>query len=372
VAVQRSAGANPGPSIYASASAAFSPDGKHIVIGFRHTSRNKYEGPMWKMWDTATGKEVQTYWQNIDYDKRYPDVDFISYLPDGKGVLTVDEQGMCQIWDAKKDKVLREFKIGEPHAFRCALSADGSRLLTVRISEVQLWNLNAAKSIAQPEVGDYNIRTVAIWPDGKWAVFRYTTPTQGQRTYSFLYDFEKKKRTDFAIPNKNTESATLHPFLISPDGKAVIAHKYHRENAGVVLCDAATLREQKQIRPLLPRDEVSLAVLAGFTPDSQILFMLDNAYKNRNYGWKLRCRDMKSNEDFWLKSDEREIVEPRLMVPSPNGDTVLLVPKGLYASGLFGLKSVLLSTKTGEVKLQLDSNVFPDGPLLRPDQKDRK
>ena len=61
------------------------------------------------------------------------------------------------------------------------------------------------------------------------------------------------------------------PLLIAPDGNSVLARKADRKKGGLVLADAVTLKEIKEVRPVLPLHDISFAYRAAFTPDSNTL-----------------------------------------------------------------------------------------------------
>lgn len=377
----------PQPTAFYPTSASFSPNGGHVAVAFTvdMPEKSAYDGPLFKIWDTANGKEVKSYWQNLNYDKKYSVVDFISYLPDGKRILTVEVDWYfadpmrpqnrkadvrCRIWHAEKGEMMREFKVDHG---RVGLSADGKKLLTGGEDGVGLWDVETGKMIAKLDLTKTGPPLwSALSPDGKWAAFRC-------RETSFFYDFDKKslyhqkKLIALSATDKNTDVVYyVHPFLISPTGQTVLAHKYDRTRGGLVLCDVSTLNDQKQIRPMLPRDEVTQAVIALFTPDGRNLIILDRAEKNRRYSRKLACIDLKSTQTKWIKTDKDDGFRwPYVMAVSPKSDVVLLAQHltgGRDNSG----NVALFSVQTGEMVLRLDGNeVFPEGAFSRPTSKDK-
>src|SRR5215467_2217214 len=101
-----------------SGSAAFSPDGKHIVTA----SDDKTA----QLWDAETGKPIGEPLNGSVLSE--------AFSPDGKRIVTVSNDWTARVWDAETGR-----PIGEPlkgHAegvLSVAFSPDGKRIVTASI-----------------------------------------------------------------------------------------------------------------------------------------------------------------------------------------------------------------------------------------------
>jgi WD40 repeat protein len=341
------------PNTMHARSASFSPDGKRFVVGFT-TKSGTYTGPKWKMWDVETGKEVKTNWPNFDFGKKYADVYFISYLPDGKRILTQETDGW-RIWDAEKIEVLREFDLG--NVYGIGPSADGEKMLARNKDGLGVFNLKTgayrvtadSKTMPLP----HSLWLGAAWtvsPDGHWAFVH----SDSRLAY---IDLKNKKaiydtKGFFEKTDAEKHDQFLHPIVFSPDGKTVVASRMKGVTAnGIALCDAATLKVMGEI------PEVRRVKDGVFTADGEKLLILDLPTQD-GYPQRLRCWEVKSKRELWGHPNIREPSNIQVIVPSPKGDFILLVNQGLTANAPKGTM-VLLSTKTGELVSRPDAAVFP-------------
>jgi WD40 repeat protein len=335
-------------------SASFSPNGKRLVVALQQTS-GLYTGPKWKMWDVKSGKEIKTNWPNYDFQKKYPNVFFISYLPDGKRILTVEFPNIWRIWDAEKIAVLREFTCGI--AAPIGPSADGSKILAVSRNGLGAVDMKTghARITITPEMMSlpHSLWFNGGWrvsPDAHWAIVARPTSLGyvDLRLKKTIYD----AKDYFSKTNAEKQQPFLSPLLFSPDSKTVLAAKMKGvKTSGVAICDAANLKVIKEI------PDVNRVLVAAFTTDGKKLLIHDAGYPPR-----LRCWDTNTCELLWTIPKLRAPAELKLIVPCPQGDLVLLVNRllvGGQRNNGPGANMVLMSAKTGETVSRLDTDVFP-------------
>lgn len=339
--------------------AAFSPDGKRIAVGF--VGSGPYKGPRLKIWEVETGKE-SNYWPKpprdpvankdkafTDWGKKYYDIDFVSWLPDGKHILTVEGDGMCRIWKSELGELVREFMV-QGLGFSTAdcktllsLSADG--FLRVDLGEM----------LAHQKISSNPVRRTLFSPDGSHASFHYH-PSDADPTSLVYWDLQNDKEIR-RVKRDAGQRTTLIPFLFSPSGETILAHKREGENWGVVLCDASNLRELRFIRPVASKGRFQIAN-AVFSPDNKKLLMIDEHLSSDEYP-RVDLLDLTTNGMIWTLRKCEEARENQLVAHSPKQDLVLLVKaKRFTAGGLGPGELILMETRRGMVVDRLNTNVF--------------
>jgi RNA polymerase sigma factor (sigma-70 family) len=74
------------------------------------------------------------------------EVEFLAFLADGKRVLSVSRDGLCQVWEAPGGRQLRSFDVSEEVCSGVALAPDGGTLATAtNAGKVILWDVDAGK-----------------------------------------------------------------------------------------------------------------------------------------------------------------------------------------------------------------------------------
>lgn len=145
-----------GPPIHrrvAASCAAFSPDGKTLLVGFRDATGlgPTDEGPLPTAWslqlfDVESGKHLRT----LNGHKK--DVFFVAFLPDGKTAISAGGEGMFRVWDIEKGIELRAFP-GYAEQDLSALLPNGKHLLSYNRG-LQLWDLIGTKLVKTGEEED--------------------------------------------------------------------------------------------------------------------------------------------------------------------------------------------------------------------------
>jgi WD40 repeat protein len=115
-------------------------------------------------------------------------VNFVAFLPDGKAVLTGDDDRTLRLWDRAtgkeirrfvlpperpqgKDRVVRAFRMSS-QGMVAALSDDAKTLAAVSYNPIVLWHVPTGEKIREIEAPTTNPIAVAISPDGKVLALR--------------------------------------------------------------------------------------------------------------------------------------------------------------------------------------------------------
>jgi WD40 repeat protein len=323
-------------------------------------------------------------------------ISFVAFLPDGKNVLTVGQDQLIRLWDAKSGKELRRFgnprKRGQeadffgnlPRRFRSSaniampfhagLSADGKLLACGgQDGPVRLWDVVIGKEIHQINVprlkipggpplvglpGMMGVSNLALSPDGK-----VVAGTSMDGTIH-LWAASTAKEIKQIAQAKNQNGSNWGLLAFSPDGMTIVdffvefGNENHTES--LRLWDVATAEKRLQIR-------VQNAMVKGFkavySPDGKIL----------------ACNDLQGTVRFLNPETGQEIgrlMEPRLwgsFIFSPDSKTLITEDFGNHTikswdvrSGqeqrtiVKGYSAGLLSTRAASGSMALS----PDGTML--------
>jgi WD40 repeat protein len=133
---------------------AFSPDGRNVLTGDE-------EGWV-RLWELATGKKR---WEN----KQDHEVSAAAFSPDGKKILTGDKFGFVRLWDVETGKQLREGgKKGVGTTFSLAFSPDGRTFLAGSGKAAWLGEVATVAPLDRPPLPHKDpVYAVAFSPDGK-------------------------------------------------------------------------------------------------------------------------------------------------------------------------------------------------------------
>jgi len=138
----------------AAVSAAFSPDGKHIVTASDDMTA--------RIWDAATGKPVG--------EPLSGRVLSAAFSPDGQRIVTASWDTTARVWDAATGKPIGEPLKGHEDAVRsAAFSPDGKRIVTASDDKTaRLWDAATGKPIGAPLKGHGGpVWSAAFSPAGK-------------------------------------------------------------------------------------------------------------------------------------------------------------------------------------------------------------
>jgi WD40 repeat protein len=208
-----------------------------------------------------------------------------AFLPDGKSVLTVNQDRVAQVWDRDSGKELRHFDAAGPastdpgaprfvllnaNGYGLALSGDGKALACFgRDGSVHVWDVATGKETGK--VSDLRTASraqLALGADGKTLV----TAVYGQKTNVWDVATGKDVRS-FGEPKADSR---LMPYrmALSPDGKTLVQIGYEVGKApaqtAILVWDAAEGKELRRISdPGLGTGSVP-AMLSAISPDAKL------------------------------------------------------------------------------------------------------
>lgn len=225
---------------------ALSPDGKYVLIGAASTAQAV-------LMDTTTWEIVQTY-AGFGYDVGAvafsPDgqdvflgmdaaeihrrsvtpptipgnlpghvsaVTIADYSPDGLLMMTADDTGLVQIWDAADQHLIKSFSAAkEGYNYAQILAGGFVNSGSIWISNfdlgMEVWDIETGQRTLQlvvpEEDGLYGPPNVTVSPDGKWAALAFYT------NEIFLFDLT----TGGALPSLRQNNGTAGVMQFSQDG----------------------------------------------------------------------------------------------------------------------------------------------------------
>ena len=188
-------------------SVAFSPDGLVAVSGSN-------DGTM-KLWEVATGKELKTLVRDVGAP-----VTSVAYLPDGLRVLSGSQVRGLKLWDIASGKDIIYFE-GSPSYIRSvALSPDGRFALSIAdygsVGDAMLWDIagRKIKNLGSSWFGS------AFSPDGRLILAGlrlFDAVTRSEIIYlGSVTDYDRQRREISRI-------TPLYAVTFSPSGRFVLA-----------------------------------------------------------------------------------------------------------------------------------------------------
>jgi WD40 repeat protein len=273
-----------------------------------------------RIWDVATGKEtrqfvVQAAKEVRNTGVRWPDFSFVSFIKDGKSLVTISSDGTVSVWnvadgweerrlaldfgyahfralavspDEKPLAVAGEVAIRlfdlttgkerlprvghiEPIA-ATAVTADGRTVATVSAEEIILWDAATGRELDRSEhrFGEAAYRGPAIktTADGRSLLFlEWAKDGQSQAFRKWELLGGKETRRSEWPPGFTWESSRMDMVIlaIAPDGKTVAVKPSHSHSI-MILLDGET---GKELRRFDLTEEHSQFMGAAFTPDSR-------------------------------------------------------------------------------------------------------
>jgi WD40 repeat protein len=141
----------------------FTPDGKGLITG--------NDDKTVRFWEMATGKEIRRLDAGARAGRSPHELGqlghgvFIALSADGKTLVSACEDRTVLVWDANTGKEVRQLPDEYPSTF--ALSRDGGLLAVGGILPLRPGEGRRGKPADQPEGHPYLVRSVAFSPDGK-------------------------------------------------------------------------------------------------------------------------------------------------------------------------------------------------------------
>jgi WD40 repeat protein/class 3 adenylate cyclase len=233
-------------------SLSFSQDGKLILTG-------SYDQTA-KLWDASTGREVQKY---VGHKGSVLSAVLSS---DGKYVFTASSDGTARLWDAKTGQELRRFTC--PAGVNgLAISHDGKYILSGSGDGItRLWSI---KPKAELQLFDNNgvVSAVAFSPDGKFVL------TGGDGGIARLWDALSGQKLREFIRDKGIIN---YGAAFSPDGKFVLTGSW---DGTVRLSEVQTGEEVRQFK-----GDDSGVNGVSFSPDGK--YVVAATYRTGTWLWE--------------------------------------------------------------------------------------
>jgi WD40 repeat protein len=123
------------------------------------------------IWDVTTG-DREAAWQAAENR-----IAAIAYMPDAKYIVTMEEQGRVDIWDATSHERVHTLTMEDqiPSAFDTA----PNNMIAIGYIDgnVRLWNADTGENISVLYGNNYRVRTLDISDDGRRIAFGYSSGT---------------------------------------------------------------------------------------------------------------------------------------------------------------------------------------------------
>ncbi len=230
----------------------------------------------------------------------------VAFLPGGKALLTVTQDGTVCQWDLATGKELKRFstipheQLARNAAFFAgpgglvftsivmpggiAISADGKMLACGGLDgSVHLWDTGIGKELRKLEIGDFpnGVAEMVFAPDGKMLALRsYDSSIR-------LFEVPGgKKIRDLERKADNANAAAFYggeqSLAFTPDGKILVSTKGENANGKqvwhLILHETAT---GKELRRITCDDRGNMPMCPRFTPDGKSLVWLksDGSYQ---------------------------------------------------------------------------------------------
>jgi WD40 repeat protein len=186
----------------------------------------------------------------------------LAFAPDGKVLLTIDDDGLGTLWNARTGDKVRDLEgaLANKDFALCGISKDGRTLAVLdggweSAARLVVWNAATGKRIGRPDGHDGTVTCIAYGPGGK-----VLASGSIDRTVR-LWDPVTGKHLRLLARHKGAITAVA----LSPDGKLVASSS----KSGVTLLSRAT--DGKAVAELAGPEKGATALL--FSPDGKVLFM---------------------------------------------------------------------------------------------------
>jgi WD40 repeat protein len=161
-----------GGHTYTVATAAWSPDGKHIVSGAAYTDN------VGRVWDAATGKKL------FELRGHIYGIEAASYSPDGKLIATGSQDQTVRLWNAQTGEHLHTFEPKDGMVYGMTFSPDGKWIVTGGKTALHVFDVAGRKEARTlPRAGNQPLK-IEFHPNGKHLLVR--DRDSGTRTIDFI------------------------------------------------------------------------------------------------------------------------------------------------------------------------------------------
>jgi WD40 repeat protein/tRNA A-37 threonylcarbamoyl transferase component Bud32 len=177
----------------------FSPDGRRIALP---------SDKVVKIFDTATGEEVQTVGDGKSFIWR------AVFRPDGGAVAAARQDGTGVVWDTATGREICELHGHSNFMRSIAFSPAGDRLATASYDKtVRLWDARTGDELATYRGHSQGVHAVAFSPDGK------RLASAGQDRSVRIWDATNDPRAR----SFRDESSEVRAVAVTPDGRRLLA-----------------------------------------------------------------------------------------------------------------------------------------------------
>ena len=234
-------------------SVAFSPSGQQVAAALSFQDQ-----PTAAIWDLESGKRLQT----LQGPKPPPDnvvheFHCLAFSPDGKEVVCGSSEDMAVLFDVATGRILKRFPSGSGPVLSVAVSPDGSTILIGTIeTKAVLWDVSTGNLVRTYDCATdrwvHSISSVAFSPNG-----RQILASADERTLIFDVDSGATLRTI------NSSDDDSYAALFSPDGRYVLTSgtRDWGSDREAVLWEVGSGKQVQEFRG--PRDVVrSVAISA--------------------------------------------------------------------------------------------------------------
>jgi WD40 repeat protein/energy-coupling factor transporter ATP-binding protein EcfA2 len=223
-------------------SAAYSRDGSRIVTA-------SWDGTA-RIWDAASGREIAILRHNTigGYTTDY--LHSAAFNPDGSRIVTASGDGTARIWDVAKAKEIAVLRGHGDTVSSAVFSPDGSRIVTASDDKTaRIWDVAATKEIAVLRGHDSEVWSAVFGPDGSRVV------TASMDGTARIWNTATEK--EIAVLRGHSAPVTSAAF--SRDGSVIVTASGDRTAR---IWDAATSEETAVLR-----GHSATVTSAAFSPD---------------------------------------------------------------------------------------------------------
>ena len=280
-AIVRPSGGKPHPYTIRPGCAAFSPDGKQVLIGFGHGMFGPRKPPGWsvQLFEVETGKHLRTL------NGHQGDVRFVAFFPDGKTAISAGDDGWFRVWDVDKGVEVRRFP-GKVHD--AVMLRDGKRLLC-SFRRLQLWDAVEGKLLEEYNEFSNPVSSITVSPDGNRALFGGIPSVEDgieDLTLLRLWDVEKGKVLRAFDPKKDRLG---RPCAFSEDSKFAVSFRE----------DEKAKKLNGVLWEVSSGKEINEFPVSVFAPQTLYLSLKENRIVIVGWQGDLVCLDAKSGKELW-------------------------------------------------------------------------